>query len=1552
MTTFRKFRVLSATGGTHPCASAIGRIAFVVASLCVSAALPSFAALNCISNGDFENADDAYYYSTHYSYNNQRGGKPTGWTLSPNNRTGLVNEGTRRYTVPDLMGTRSLFLERRKNATAVLEARQSFDIPAPGKYRLSLNCCTWDTEDYATPINALAQIVEPGGAVTNALKSFKPRTFISGLEGIGSFMAETPALATYGAGNAYTLRLYVTETTSANYAYSVIDNVSFSLRTLVLGANETFATPFGLEPHDISLGADATLTYAPTTATAEIVPGKVTFAAGARIVFDMAGATADAYVMRTGGFALPSGESNPLGFIELANAGDYTLSLIEDGRTALIAKPSAPVSVTWTGAGDPSSLLDAGNWSAVPNASTLSITLGAAADWRGLGALAVSPAAMIDMNGNALALSGLSSAEFTGAAITNSAGGAATVLTLDVAAGATNENKSVAILGNVRFVKAGAGGFKASKVGQTYCGGTAVDAGTLIAGIHGKYRPFGASENFVVNGDFEDTGLSDTTQYTGASGRTPGWTIPDTTATYVFNAYAYWSLANYCEPQYEFDKWNLSLGKEKSAEQTFHVDEPGTYRLSFEYGPWIGGNSYNGAPTTVSVVGGGETLLSATVTPVKEVGFRQFFGDVEIAEAGDYTLNFAVGSSGNYFHADNVSFARKCEIAVGTGAALDMNGSEGSGLYSVVVAGGGSIKNSGSEMSSAKIGFADVTLTGDAAIELSKVYPVSGYKAAVASFDLGGRTNSVAIPSGKNFSLRDAEIRNGTFNVLSGGWLQIDGDGVDASTADFIVGSALRMNAAFTVRSYTARYNTNSNPGTAALNVLGTFTPETAYFYGCTMQDGSTIDLSAKDDAWSSTSSFTAGKRVVDYAPDATVNVEVGERELAIGGQVVSWTSAPPVEDNVQFALVRNGAVSETQAFAVQTNGLFVKRAAEPEYAKWDVATGGWKFYTASGAEVADWDEGVTANMQVRFSSYGEYAAIAATNVTPSAFILTDSITLPAGEGEIDMAAFPFDFMSDVTIDLNGRTLTLPEAVIGGTTPFTVTSSAPGGVLVADVAGSVNNTAMTLTGYVKLLKAGAGTLTASKTGQTYIGGTEATNGVLKCGAAGNSNPLGLTQTNLVYNGSFTEDTKNGWSGAVGWTRYSASGSNWIGVQAAGSYCHNSLPVGKYALIIGNQKGKGISYVEQSMSIPVPGLYRYSLNHAVNPGRPGNTTDIILMHEGEEDRILATVTPETTNTFTTCSGTVRIDAAGTYTFRICARKQTSTVDLYNVFDDISFMLLPEVRATGADATIDMNGQVYYYYYNFVLDGGTLTNTGTDRENDNSQIMHFGLESDSTMDLVRSYGFVGTGYNRGEIRLGGNTLTVNIATGKSFTMCNMTFDEGRVEIPPTTGKLIAGRSGKENASYEIAATNVDFSVGCALNLYAPMDVRGYEALYEGSENLGTQPLNVFGAFRPVTSNYYGCVLQNGSTLDLSGWRGAWPWSTTSAFTTGNNTVTFADGATIKVRKGVKGGKIVSWDVKPSNYDTLVFARDPAGDRRYRIVKKDDGIYAETGFMLIVR
>ena len=67
--------------------------------------------------------------------------------------------------------------------------------------------------------------------------------------------------------------------------------------------------------------------------------------------------------------------------------------------------------------------------------------------------------------------------------------------------------------------------------------------------------------------------------------------------------------------------------------------------------------------------------------------------------------------------------------------------------------------------------------------------------------------------------------------------------------------------------------------------------------------------------------------------------------------------------------------------------------------------------------------------------------------------------------------------------------------------PFTVTSSVAGGELVVEVAdgATVTNSAMSLTGDLKLVKDGAGTFIGAKSGQTYTGGTVVNAGLVKSG---------------------------------------------------------------------------------------------------------------------------------------------------------------------------------------------------------------------------------------------------------------------------------------------------------------------------------------------------------------------------------------------------------------------------------------------------------------------
>ena len=195
--------------------------------------------------------------------------------------------------------------------------------------------------------------------------------------------------------------------------------------------------------------------------------------------------------------------------------------------------------------------------------------------------------------------------------------------------------------------------------------------------------------------------------------------------------------------------------------------------------------------------------------------------------------------------------------------------------------------------------------------EDSQISPKSGNLtiSPTAQFcDLGGKTLSVAIESGRGFYLNQSQLENGTFDILSGGWFGVKAV-LDARTVNLKVGCALDISADLTVRDYESKYGANYNAGTNVMTVCGTFTPLTDFFYGCTLANGATIDLSSKTNAWSTTSAFTSSRKTVDFEPSARVGVKLGERKLEDGDQVIAWTeeTAPENARQLKFKLLEGG---------------------------------------------------------------------------------------------------------------------------------------------------------------------------------------------------------------------------------------------------------------------------------------------------------------------------------------------------------------------------------------------------------------------------------------------------------------------------------------------------------------------------------------------------------------------------------------------------------------------------------------------------------------------
>ncbi len=334
----------------------------------------------------------------------------------------------------------------------------------------------------------------------------------------------------------------------------------------------------------------------------------------------------------------------------------------------------------------------------------------------------------------------------------------------------------------------------------------------------------------------------------------------------------------------------------------------------------------------------------------------------------------------------------------------------------------------------------------------------------------------------------------------------------------------------------------------------------------------------------------------------------------------------------------------------------------------------------------------------------------------------------------------------------------------------------------------------------------------------------------------------------------------------------------------------------------------------------------------------------------------------TNSSVTLSGRVKLVKEGDGTFVAAKTNQT-----YCGGNEVLSGVLSTPASSGADgawsanmlafgienssitaregAVFDISANYDFFLYNVILDGGTFANTVSNMTMKNWGGSGFkALTADSTLNVGKSIVFG----QRDAVDLGGNTLTVNISSGSYLYLRNSSMTNGTVHIP-TGGYL--------QTVVSCDARTVDFKVGCSLNMASDLSVRNYEAVYKWNDNTGTAALNVYGTFTPATNYFYGCTMQDGSTIDLSSKTDT--WSTTSSFTSGSKTVTFADNATVTVDIGSRsvacGAQLVSWTTAPTNLDTLTFrcisTDDPTGSQ-ISLRKNDDGLYVWRGMFLIVR
>ena len=365
-----------------------------------------------------------------------------------------------------------------------------------------------------------------------------------------------------------------------------------------------------------------------------------------------------------------------------------------------------------------------------------------------------------------------------------------------------------------------------------------------------------------------------------------------------------------------------------------------------------------------------------------------------------------------------------------------------------------------------------------------------------ATFDLNGHELTIKDEYKEAMSFSPKFENAGTVVICGSKTMTLGGD-ISMPNASLRAEQAVNLNGKiWTVLNYESRRaDVASYEGT--LNVKGIFTPTSDNFFPPTMQDGSTIDLSAKEGPWA------AGDTA--FADGATIAIEVGERtDLTEGSLLVTWVK--PEYNGRTFNLTSSGVVKKDLALQAQAGGLVVvSTSAKTPTAVWKGGNSAdaldpenWEWRDAEGhpalpdgtyvVEIA-WDKLPELNWPE--TDRLDYASLVFTGEKPAQTVALAGDRDWRGLGGMDV---PYP------LDLAGHTLAMTFKSGASAEACEVSSSAEGGVLIASVAEgkSYENALVTLSGALTLVKEGEGVFVAAKYPQEYTGVTIVSNGVLRC----------------------------------------------------------------------------------------------------------------------------------------------------------------------------------------------------------------------------------------------------------------------------------------------------------------------------------------------------------------------------------------------------------------------------------------------------------------------
>lgn len=1058
----------------------------------------------------------------------------------------------------------------------------------------------------------------------------------------------------------------------------------------------------------------------------------------------------------------------------------------------------------------------------------------------------------------------------------------------------------------------------------------------------------------------------------------------------------------------ELDARNNTAGWYKPQVRGYRFDNetPYTqYRLSITAncgdGSWMEfyqleyGNTANGCGELHVDVPAGAVNVNGTVTLSGNLAFvKEGAGDFVTARAGQFyaggtrVLAGRLVDQPDFLNAERRDlWAAMCPfgdmgsaIVVGPDATFDIGGHYAFYNYDIQLQ-GGTLTNSRKQEVRMWSSLGSLKLLADAFLDVATDTHFRANDTRVHPL-LNGKTLTVSIAPEATLSWRgDVAIEDGTLKLQGDGVFQVFELPVDARTVDFEVGVPLNLTADLSVRNYLPRLTDAADAGTGALNVYGKFVPAVDAFYGCTLQDGATLDLSDKSGVWSATGTSSADRKTVTFAAGATVTIDVHGRTFAAGEQIIAWAARPK---DVTFVFDAETAAAGV-APVVGESGLYYGESTVVDAAVWTGAAG-----DGNVANPANWSctnpagKVLPGGLPCDQSKVSISGAVQLDIPAGSSFA---SRTLDIGScaltGDCDWRGLDTTQVAG-TIDVKGHKLQLSN--LSGT--FTVTDST--GYQMLDYIES------TRTQWIDTEYTPACT---DKVVMELCFTDGSSTHCLFCARGATTSTASFT--GFLLNGKFRFD----WNDASG-NQSLAGGGNIDytvvmdgatrtctvnGVSAGANMAAGAFTVGSpFSLFVAHHNGmkNGLSHYAKArlysfrvynvngelvreflpvcrLSDDAVGVYetitgKFHGNSGTGTFLKGGTPAGVqdpgeLVIDVAED---ATVVNETVSLqgylklVKTGKGTFVANrknqtyAAGTVVREGVAKVFTPKQDTDTYSAKYAFWGVSDAPITvESGAEFDIAGNYDFNRHPFVLAGGTLANRGVDQANANWSVLGaITLTADSFLAVDCSLSIRQTNAQQA-LDLGGHTLRVRLGTGKNLLVNTMPVKNGTVAVSGDGLLRLSGNLDCRTANFVLAD-------GVGTWLYQSPTVHDYITGPAVYANRGNGNLKVTGTFAPRSDDFAACELQDGATLDLSRMETTLPEE--SPRTLGDNRLTFAPAATIEVnllgRSFAGNPCLLAWNEKPAD---VTFRLNEASRRlRCRLVAKDDGLHYSSGLIIIIR